>query len=269
MMSTARSAARDVERNPVVRLLARAGYVANGVTHVLIGIVVLVACFGGGSEADQTGAFTSVARAPGGVVLLWAVAIGLAALAVWHAAAAIAARRADAAKRTGILISEGGQAVAFAVVGVVAAAIALGARPSAERTAEDASRSLFTVPGGLFVVGAAGVAVAIAGIVFVVMGVRRSFRDKMSFPRSGWGHVLAGVGVVGFVAKGVALLIAGVLVVIAAVRLDPDTAGGIDGAVQALLALPAGPALGATVGAGFLAYGVFTIFRARYARLRA
>ena len=59
----------------------------------------------------------------------------------------------------------------------------------------------------------------------------------------------------------------GVLVVIAAIRVEPDTAGGLDGAVSALMALPAGPFLAALVGLGFLAYGVFTVFRARFARL--
>jgi hypothetical protein len=267
MMGSVRSAARSAERNPVLRMLARAGYAANGLMHLLIGVVILLAAFGGSEDADQTGAFRSVAQAPAGFVLLWAIAIGLGALALWHAAAAIGARRADAARRAGILASELGQALVFAVVGVVAAAVALGARPSAERTAEDASRGVLTVPGGGFLLGAVGLGVAVAGVVFVVMGVRRSFRTKVAFPRSGWGHVLSAVGVVGFVAKGVALAIVGVLLVVAAVRVDPGTAGGLDGAVQALLRLPAGAVLGAAVGAGFLAYGVFTGFRARYARL--
>ena len=57
----------------------------------------------------------------------------------------------------------------------------------------------------------------------------------------------------------------GVLLVIAAVRADPETAGGLDGAVDAMLALPLGPALAWVVGLGFIAYGVFTIARARFA----
>ncbi|MFJ6654012.1 DUF1206 domain-containing protein [Microbacterium sp. NPDC091313] len=268
MASTVRSAARDAERNPALRLLARSGYVANGLMHGLIGTAVLVAAFGADNEADQTGAFRAVAQAPGGFVLLWAIAIGLGALAVWHGAAAIGARRRDAAKRAGVIASELGQALVFAVVGVVAAAVALGARPSAERTAEDSSRGVLAIPGGSILLALVGVGVGVAGVVFVVMGLRRSFRSKVEFPRTGWGHVLSAVGLIGFVAKGVALAIVGVLLVVAAVRLEPDTAGGIDGAVQALLRLPAGPALGAAVGVGFLAYGVFTVFRARYAKLR-
>ncbi|MGP3535277.1 DUF1206 domain-containing protein [Microbacterium sp. RD1] len=268
MADEVRSVARSAEHSPLLRALARAGYVANALVHALVGVVILVASLGGGGEADQTGAFRAVAAAPWGFVLLWAIAIGLLALALWHVAAAIGARRADRAKRLGILVAEIGQASAFAVIGVVAAAVAIGARPSAEQTAEDASRGILTVPGGAVLLGAAGIGVAVAGIVFVVMGVRRSFRNKVDFPESGWGHALSAVGVVGFVAKGVALGIIGVLLVIAAVRVDPDTAGGLDGAVEALLRLPYGPLLGAAVGVGFLFYAVFTVFRARFARLR-
>ncbi len=74
---------------------------------------------------------------------------------------------------------------------------------------------------------------------------------------------------IGFLAKGVALVIVGVLLTVAAITVEPDTAGGLDGAVAAVIALPAGPFLACLVGLGFLSYGVFTIFRARYARLDA
>ena len=62
------------------------------------------------------------------------------------------------------------------------------------------------------------------------------------------------------------LAFAGLLLVVAAVRTDPDAAGGLDGAVHALLALPSGPWLAGIVGAGLIAYGLFCFFRARYAR---
>jgi hypothetical protein len=101
------------------------------------------------------------------------------------------------------------------------------------------------------------------------MGLRRSFHSKVRLPDGVGGHVLSALGVVGFLAKGVALVVVGVLLVIAAVRIEPDTAGGLDGAVSALIALPAGPFLALLVGLGFLGYGVFTVFRARYARLDA
>ena len=112
-----------------------------------------------------------------------------------------------------------------------------------------------------------GLGVAITGVTFVVMGVRRSFRSKVEIPEHGIGRGVAGLGVIGFVAKGVALLILGALLIIAAVTTDANVAGALDGALRALLALAYGPLLVGAVGIGFIAYGLFSLFRAPYARL--
>lgn len=265
-MGGIRRAAREAESAPALRVLARSGFAANGAVHVLIGILVLVVAFGGDGETDQAGAFKTVAAAPLGFALLWVIALALWSLALWHALEAFLAR-GEAARRWGLRASEAGQALVFAALGVIAAAVALGARPDADESAQSASRGLLAVPGGVFLLGAIGLGVAIAGIAFVVMGVRRSFRSKMSIPAGDLGRVVTALGVVGFVAKGIALGVIGVLLIVAAVEVDPDAAGGLDSAVQALLDLPAGPWLAGIVGAGLIAYGVFCGFRARFARL--
>ena len=123
------------------------------------------------------------------------------------------------------------------------------------------------IPGGPFVLGAVGVAIGIGGIVFVVMGLRRSFEKKMDIPRTPLGQAVKILGIVGFVGKGLALCILAVLLLVAAVRVDPNAAGGLDAAVSGLLQLPYGPWLAAAIGVGLIVYGVFCMFRARYARI--
>lgn len=59
----------------------------------------------------------------------------------------------------------------------------------------------------------------------------------------------------------------GVLFVVAAVQHDPETAGGMDAALAALLDLPAGPVILTAVGLGIAAYGVYSFGRARYAKV--
>lgn len=264
-MPTAQDAARTAEQNPVVRALARAGYAANGVVHALIGGIVLAIAAGGEGESDQSGAFKTIADAPAGFVALWALAVALAALGLWHAAAAL--RRGGGDRSAwGTRISEAGQALVFIALGVVAASVALGARPVADDSAEEASRGVLSIPGGPFVLGAVGVGIVVGGAAFVVMGVRRSYRTKMSIPAGPVGVATDVLGVFGFVAKGVSLLTVGVLLVIAAVTVDADQAGGLDGAIRSLLAMPAGPFIVSSVGVGFIAYGIFCGLRARFAR---
>lgn len=268
----AKAAAREAEGNTVFEVFARAGYVANGVVHLLLGVLVFVIAFGGDAEGDQAGAFKAVAGAPLGFVVLWLIAIALWALGLWHAAEGVLARDLSgdakgAAKKWGRRTSEWGQAVIFIALGVIAAAVALGARPNAEETAESASRGLLVIPGGPIVLALVGLGIGIGGISFIVMGFLRSFHKRMAIPDDAVGRSVTTMGIIGFVAKGAALLIVGVLLMIAALRTDAETAGGLDGAVEAILELALGPVLVGIVGVGFIAYGVFTVFRARYARM--
>ncbi|WP_109212036.1 MULTISPECIES: DUF1206 domain-containing protein [Microbacterium] len=270
--ANAKQFARDAESNSAFEVLARAGYVANGIIHALIGIIVLVIASGGRGEGDQAGAMKAVAGAPAGFVVLWLIAIGLWALGVWHAAEGLLARDRSgdtkgAARKWGRRLAEWGQALVFVLLGFISAAVAIGARPDAEQTAEDASRSLLQLPGGPILLALIGVGIGIGGVAFIVMGVLRSFRNRIETPDGKLGRAVVVLGIVGFVAKGVALTIIGVLLMVAAIGDDADTAGGLDGAVDALLDLPLGPALAWIVGVGFLAYAVFTVARARFARM--
>ena len=76
--------AQEAEQNTPFRALARAGYAANGLVHILIGAIALVVAFGGDGVTDQSGALMAIAGVPLGFILLWVVAITLWALGVWQ-----------------------------------------------------------------------------------------------------------------------------------------------------------------------------------------
>jgi hypothetical protein len=265
-------AARDAASNPVLRLLARGGYVANGLMHVVIGAITLAIALGARAEGDQAGALKAVAAAPLGFVLLWIIAVSLCALGAWHIVAGVIVPQLTddvegEAKKWGRRVSEWGQGLIFVVLGLIAAAVALGARPNAEAAVTAASRGVLQLPGGSIALALTGLGIGIGGISFVVMGFLRSFRARMEIPDDSAGTAVTVLGVVGFIAKGISLSIVGVLLLIAGIRGEAETAGGLDGAIDALLAVMLGPLLVGLVGGGFVAYGIFTVFRAWYARL--
>lgn len=67
--------------------LARVGLVAYGIVHLLVAWLALQLAWGGGrGAADQSGAMATLAREPFGTPLLWVLAVGLVALAVWQLA---------------------------------------------------------------------------------------------------------------------------------------------------------------------------------------
>ena len=60
---------------------ARAGFAVSGVLHFLVAFIVLRIAFGtGGGNADQSGALTTLSQQPGGSLMLWVAAVGMAAL---------------------------------------------------------------------------------------------------------------------------------------------------------------------------------------------
>lgn len=272
MSAPAKEAARKAESSTAFEWTARAGYAANGVVHLLIAGIVLAVAFGADGETDQAGAFKAIAAVPLGFVALWVLAVALWALGLWHVLEGILARdRSDdiagAAKKWGRRTAEWGQGVIFIALGLISAAVALGAKPNAEDTVENISGGVIDLFAGVWVLGLTGLGVGIGGIAFIVMGFLRSFKNRVSIPSGVLGTFITGLGVVGFIAKGVALAIVGILLLVAAVKVEPATAGGLDGATQALLRLPYGPLLVGAVGVGFVAYGLFCFFRARYAKL--
>lgn len=268
---TPREVARAAESSDALRILARGGSVAIGVVNAVTGAIILAASFGGGGEADPSGAVRMIAAAPAGVVALWLIAITLWALAIWRVLDGVlegshAEDGVAAAKKWARRLSVWGQALVSVALGGVAAAVALGARPDGESSVESASRDVLSIVGGQVLLGIVGVAIGIGGVAFVWTGASRRFRRKLSLPSSSLRTTVTTLGVIGYVAKGAALVIIGVLLVVAAVTLDPQAAAGLDGAVQTMLALPYGPWLVRCVGIGLIAYGGFWAFRARYVR---
>ncbi|MDJ1113069.1 DUF1206 domain-containing protein [Microbacterium dauci] len=266
MTDAARDAARSVRRSPVARILARGGYAANGVVHLVFGVVVIVISFGGRGESDQIGVFTALLAAPAGLVLVWVLGLLLAALGVFQALRSMLVKGTDAAAwgRRGSAV---GQAVVYLALAAIAVSVALGARPDGDRSAQQITGTLFATPGGVFVVAAAGGGLVIGGLVFASIGARRSFDTQVRIPHGRMGAAVSASGVIGYLGKGVSVVILGVLLIVATVKQEPEAAGGFDAAIKALLDQTIGPALVFLIGLGLIVYAVFCFLRTRYAKL--
>ena len=269
----AKDAGRQAKRAADSRwfeVTARAGYVGSGIVHLLIGYLAVSLGVGNassGRETDQSGALQQLAAVPGGVVLLWLVAVGTAALTVRLVVEAVVGGRSDSTRAWANRAKDVGKAVVYGVIAYSAASFAVGAGKSSSGSTRSAAAKALATPGGVFLLLlVAAVAVAI-GIGLVVIGVRRSFRKQIVRPPRSLDRPVTVLAVVGYVGKGVAVVVVGVLVAVAALRSDPDQATGLDGAFDALRSMPGGVFVLVAVGIGFLAFGVYSFFRARFARL--
>src|SRR5690606_17439568 len=116
----AADAADDATDSRGFVLAARAGYVAAGLLHVMIGVIALRVATGGSGSADQSGAGAARAGSPGGTALLWACFLGCAALAVFLFSEIFfgATQRSDR-DRLKHRVKMGGQAVVYGAIGAV------------------------------------------------------------------------------------------------------------------------------------------------------
>ena len=254
-----------LERTRPFRIAARAGYAVAGLLHVIIGVLAIAAGLHAGRvRADQGGALRSIADAPGGIVLLLLMIAGLLALGLWQVLRGITAEQRDEKITWGTRFSAWGQAIGYLFLAGLGISVALGVR-SDDGGAPITARVL-DVPGGVVLIAAVGVAVFAGGVWFVVKGVTRRFLAELK-PEGRLRGAVETVGVAGHIAKGLALAVLGVLVVVAAVAADPDQAEGLDAAFQAIARVPFGEAVVILIGVGFIAYGIYSGFRARFARL--
>jgi len=264
--ATAHSTASRLASSPVLRGLARAGYAVNGILHLIIGFIAVGVAFGGGGEADQGGALGALASKPGGVALLWVMAIGLFGLGVFQLVITFLVRGSDKdawADRA----KEGGKGVAYIAVGSTALNYALGGSSDSSSQTQGLSAQLLSSPGGVVLLLVLAAAVIAIGVYFVVKGAKKKFTEDITVPAGTTGRTIIGTGMAGYIAKGVAVIIVGVLFAVAAFQADPSEATGLDGALTSLAALPFGQVILVVVALGFVAYAVYCFLRARYARL--
>ncbi|MEX5264806.1 DUF1206 domain-containing protein [Kocuria sp. CPCC 205231] len=265
----AADAADDATDSRGFVLAARAGYVAAGLLHVMIGVIALRVATGGSGSADQSGAVAALAGSPGGTVLLWACFLGCAALAVFLFSEIFfgATQRSDR-DRLKHRVKMGGQAVVYGAIGAVFGTYALGGTSDSSGSTQSLSARLMAHPAGTVLLIAVGLGLVVAGAFFVHRGVTRSFRENLkSLPPGTAGRAVLWLGTAGYAAKGVALAVLGVLVVVATVRSDPEQSSGLDGALKALQEQPFGAWILGAVALGLICYGVFMVVRARYQRM--
>ena len=253
--------------------LARIGFIALGVLHVLIGWLALqLAWFGGGKSADQSGAFSSGKELPGGQVLLWILGIGLFALALWQAAEIFRWWRGlsaggDARKKAiSHIVKSVAKVIIYISLGLLAIRTASGTAQSSSQQQKQATQGIFGMTGGRFLVGLAGLIVIAVGLYHVYKGWTKKFLEGIDVSDASPSQrtAITRLGQVGYPAKGVALAILGGLLVWAAITFDPKKASGLDGALRTLLDEPFGKILLTLVALGLVAFGVFCFFRARY-----
>lgn len=274
-------AARRVHHSDGLDHAVRAGLVAYGLVHLIVGGLALQLAFGERSgSASSTGAMHALAEQPFGAVLVWLVAAGMLLLVGWRVLEAWQGREqqhgAEKVRKQALSL---GKAVLYGALGFSAAKVAYGdtvgggggggggaGGGGGGGSTDDLTAQVMQLPAGPWIVGLVGLAVVGYGGSYVRRGWTEAFLEHLDGEGRGGesGRAYRILGKVGHLAKGVAIAVIGALFVFAAVTHDATKSAGLDQALQEIASQPFGQGLLAAVGIGIACYGAFCLVRARH-----
>lgn len=243
--------------NARLTTLTRIGFATRGLLYTVIGLLVVRT----GRTEDPSGAIEYLGRG-GGQLLLGVMAAGLAAYGIWRLADAALDIERHGTDRKGVMerIGAGFSGAIHLLFAFQAIQLMRGAALSGDG-AQEGARTAMQLPGGwaLVLVGAAGLVVV--GAIQLVKAVKGSFLRYLepSAAKQAW---VQWSGRSGYAARGLVFLISGYFLVRAGIDGQSSEAGGM-ARVLSWLTSP----IDLIVGAGLLAFGIFSFVEARYRRL--
>jgi hypothetical protein len=260
--------------SPWIEWIARFGYVAKGIVYVVMGVLAVLAAAsaGGGSTTDQNGAFATIEEAPFGQVLLGVVALGLLGYVLWRSIQAVADPDGEGTDLRGIAKRVGyvGSALIHAFFAFTAANLAAGAGGDWGSSSEEWTAWVLSLPLGWLLVAGIGAGIVGVGLYQIYEAYYAEFEKylKLGVVGDGEHEWIEHGGQFGVAARGVVFVIAGVFLVLAALRADEREVRDLGGALSALLEQPfVGNLLLGIVSVGLVAYGLLMLAVARYRRI--
>lgn len=254
--------------------LARFGYAANGVVYIIIGALAALAAFtGGGRTTDSRGAFEEILSQSYGKLLLGAVAVGMAAYAIWRIVQAVKDTENEGSDAKGIARRIGYAAIGVIHIGLAYSAAQLvfgsGGESRGDAASKEWTATLLAQPFGQWLVGAVGLGFIAFAISQFYKAYTAKFREKLKTNEmSEKAETFATrFGQAGLSARGVVFGIIGVFLVQAALHSNAGEARGLSGALRALEQQSYGRWVLGIVALGLVAYGFYMLVLARYRRI--
>ncbi len=254
--------------------LARFGYAAKGVVYIIIGGLAALAAFtGGGRTTDSRGAFEEILSQSYGKLLLGAVAVGMAAYAIWRIVQAVKDTENKGSDAKGIARRIGYAAIGVIHIGLAYSAAQLifgsGGGSRGDAVSKEWTATLLAQPFGQWLVGAVGLGFIAFAVSQFYKAFTAKFREKLKTNEMDKKTETFAIrsGQAGLSARGVVFGIIGVFLIQAALNSNASEARGLSGALRALEQQSYGQWVLGIVALGLVAYGFYMLVLARYRRI--
>lgn len=240
--------------------LVRLGHAARGVTYILLGMLALGTS--GNTVAGAQGAFDYLQDMPLGTPLLWVVAVGLLAYALFKLLAAIANLENHGSDAMGIAkrVGEIASGTIHLTLAYAAYKFATGglSTSAGQGSGQEMAQPVMDFEIGAVLIGLAGLGMLAAA---VIQAKSAATGDFMKHIAGGAPRAVEGVGRAGHAARAVVFAIIGWSLVRGA-WLNSD--GAVKGLGEALLTLRDNGVVYTLVAIGLLLFGAFSLVTARY-----
>jgi Domain of Unknown Function (DUF1206) len=269
----AEAAGQRAADSKALEVTARLGFVARGLLYILVGVIAVQIAVGHGGQADRGGALQAIASKSFGTVLLWVLVVGFAGLALWRFTEAAFGAVEPGGHKPGARGKSFARGVLYAFFTWSTLQLIVGASSSATANSNGQSRAatarVMAHTGGQVLVGVVGLVVLAIGAFLAREAWTRTFLQRMDFSGTGPGlrAAVEKLGLFGGLARGVVFGLAGIFLVVAAVRFQPSRAEGLDGTLRAFSRGPVGPYVLILVALGLVAFGLFSWCEARWRRI--
>ncbi len=253
-----------------IEYFARTGIIAKGIVYCLIGLLTLLAALGWrGQKMDKSDAFKVIYEQPFGKALLIIIAISLFGYVTWRLFQAIRDidNKGNDSKAILIRIGYAFSALIYLSLGIYAFKLALSGSSSGEGDAQKNFISkLLDYPGGAWMLGIVAGIIIVNGFRQIYKGALQRFMKNVNFYQSKHAHIFKKAGMIGYISRGVVLLIIGYFFVRAALNKNAAEAQGTKGVFD-FLENNFGSVLMGTVAFGLLGYGIFMFVKGRYQKI--
>ena len=259
----------DTAVKPWVSRLVKVGYAAKGVIYSFIGVLALRVALGmqGGRLTDPSGVLRTLLSQPFGRVMLAVIGFGIVGYATYYIFEALADLRRRGGHARGWM--DRGltmiKAAVYGAVGIQALMVVFFDRMPTDRT-EQSAGTVMRFPMGEWLLIVIGVGVVIYGISQLRMVWRGGVDDDIDVSRvrreAGW---ILPLGRFGIAARSVIIMLMGAAFARSGWRGRAADADGYREALRTVASFDTW--LLVAIGAGLLAFGIYQLCHARYAKI--
>ncbi|MET1059007.1 MAG: DUF1206 domain-containing protein [Nocardioides sp.] len=267
MANKAERAGRRTENSEWFDKAVRFGLVVYGVVYLVLAWLGIQLAMGDHEgKATTKGAVAQLAEQPFGTFLIVLVALGMFLLVLWRLFDLfLGHREEDGADLWKHRASDLLKALLYGSISWSAVSVLMHSGGGGSG-AKNLSSTILGLPGGQLWLTLIGLGILAYGASQIYLAWNEKYQKKLATEgKSGEaGKAYLMFGKVGYVAKGIAVGLVGVLFVYAAFTQDPEKSGTTDTALHKVLQQPFGPWLLGLLSIGIACYGLFQFARARH-----